>query len=100
MRHKSQKVFRVILFGIPQHQKEYLIYVPSTRRIFSSNDVVFDEKNSALAYTSPPYSEALAMRPTVSYILYATSSHEQTGNIITFEQFEEGNLLENERNVA
>ena len=41
---------------------------------------------------SCPYSEALAMRPAVSYIPYATSYHEQTGNIITFAQFEEGNL--------
>ena len=42
---------------------------------------------------SCPYSEALAMRPAVSYIPYATSSHEQTGDIITFAQFEEGGLL-------
>ena len=27
--------------------------------------------------------------------MYATSSHEQNGNIITFAQFEEGDLLEN-----
>ena len=39
------------------------------------------------------------MRPSLSYILYTTSDHEQTGNIITFEQFEEGNLVENERNA-
>ena len=39
------------------------------------------------------------MRPSVSYITYATSSHEQTGNIIHFAQFEEGGLVENERNA-
>ena len=33
------------------------------------------------------------MRPSVSYILCATSSKEQTGDIITFEKFEEGDLL-------
>ena len=33
------------------------------------------------------------MRPSVSYIPCATSSKEQTGNIITFTQFEEGDLL-------
>ena len=33
------------------------------------------------------------MRPDVSSTPYATSSREQTGNIITFAQFEEGNLL-------
>ena len=48
---------------------------------------------------SRPYLEALAMWPEVSYILYATSYHEQTGDIITFAQFEEGNLVENERNA-
>ena len=31
------------------------------------------------------------MQPTVSYIPYDTYSQEQTGNIITFTQFEEGN---------
>ena len=33
------------------------------------------------------------MRPAVTYTLYATSSKEQNGNIITFAQFEEGNIL-------
>ena len=33
------------------------------------------------------------MRPAVYYITYATSSREQTGDIIMFEQFEEGDLL-------
>ena len=52
------------------------------------------KKSIALANTSLPYSEALAMQPSVSYIPYATSSHEQNGNIITFAKFEEGNLEE------
>ena len=39
------------------------------------------------------------MQPTVSYILHAKLSHEQTGKIITFPQFEEVNLVENEHNV-
>ena len=46
-----------------------------------------------LAYTSQPYSEAVDMRPDVTYTPYATSSREKTGNIITFAQFEEGGLL-------
>ena len=33
------------------------------------------------------------MRPDMTYTTYATSSREQTGNIIKFTQFEEGNLL-------
>ena len=99
MRNQSQKVFCGIFIGIPQHQKGYLIYVPSTRTIVSSHDVVFDENISiALSYTSRPYSEALAMWPEVLHIIYGTSSNEQTGDIITFAQFEEGNLVENKRN--
>ena len=35
----------------------------------------------------------MAMRPSVTYAHYDTSSKEQTGNIITFEKFEEGSLL-------
>ena len=57
------------------------MYVPSTRKIISSYDVVFDEKiSSALAYMSQPYSEAMAMRPAVTYTPYGTSSREQTGD--------------------
>ena len=46
-----------------------------------------------LAYTPRPYSEAMAMRPSVSYIPCATSSKGKTGDVITFSQFEESNLL-------
>ena len=64
MRHQSQKGFREIFIGIPQHQKGYLIYVPSTQKIVSSQDVVFEKMfSSALAYNSRPYSEALVMQP-------------------------------------
>ena len=75
MRHQAQKGFRGIFFGIPEHQKGYLVYVPSTRKIISSYNVVFDKSfSSALAYTSRPYSEVMAMHPAVTYTLYATSS--------------------------
>ena len=42
--HQSQKGFCGIFVGIPQHQKWYLIYVPSTRKIVSLHGVVFDKK--------------------------------------------------------
>ena len=45
LRHQSQKGFCGMFVGIPQHQKGYLVYVPITRKIISSFDVVFDEKN-------------------------------------------------------
>ena len=35
------------------------------------------------------------MLPSVLYIPYAKSSHEHTGDIITFAQFEDGDLVEN-----
>ena len=93
MCHQAQKGFRGIFVGIPQHKKRYLVYVPSTRKIISSYDVVFDEKkSSALEYASQPYSEAMVVRPSVTYTPCATSSREQTGNIITFAQFEEGDI--------
>ena len=69
-----QNPFCGIFIGIPDHQKGYLVYVNSTRKIISSYDVVFGEKySSALAYTSRPYLEAMVMRPAVTYTPYATS---------------------------
>ena len=40
------------------------------------------------------------MRPAVTYTPCATSQREQTGSIITFTQFEEGNILTETRNDA
>ena len=93
MRYQAKKGFRGIFVGITEHQKGYLVYVLSTRNIISSYDVVFDESlSSSLTYTSQPYSEAMAMCPSMKYTHCATSLREQTGNIITFIQFEEGNI--------
>ena len=39
----------------------------------------------------------MAMRVSVTYTPYATSSREQTGDVITFAQFEEGDLLSETR---
>ena len=99
MRHQAQKGFCGIFVGIPQHQKGYLVYVPSTRKVILSYNVRFDESfSSAQSYTSRPYAEAMAMRPAVTYTPYATSSKEQTGDVITFAQLEEGGLLSETRN--
>ena len=57
------------------------------------------KQSSALTYTSRLYSDALAIQQAALYIPYGTSSHEQNGNIITFAQFEEGGVLENNRNA-
>ena len=42
----------------------------------------------------------MVMRPSVTYTPCDMSSREQTGNIITFAQFEEGNILTKTRNDA
>ena len=42
MCHQEQKGFHGIFVRIPQYQKGYLVYIPSTRKIISSYDVVFD----------------------------------------------------------
>ena len=99
MRHQSQNLFRGLFVGIQQHQKGYLVYVPSTCKIVSSHDIISDKIfSSQLSYKSHPYSESLNMQPAISYIPYDTSYHEQTGDIITFAQFEGVNLVQNEGN--
>ena len=40
------------------------------------------------------------MQPEVTYMIYVTYYHEQTGDIITFAQFEEGSLVVNECNIG
>ena len=94
MHHQEQKRFFGIFVGIPEHQKGYLVYIPRRMKVISSYDVVFDKSfSSALSYRSRPYSAALTMRPAVTYTPYATSTKEQTGNVITFAQFEEGKFI-------
>ena len=101
MRHQAQKGFCGIFIGIPYHKKGYHVYVPSTRKIISSYDVVFDEfVSSVLVYMSQPYSEAMDVSLSVTYIPWATYLRKQTGDIITFAQFEEGNILSETRNNA
>ena len=41
MRHQAQKGFGGMLVGIPQHKKWYLLYVPGTRKVIFSYDLVF-----------------------------------------------------------
>ena len=93
MRHQAHKGFCGIFVGIPEHQKGYLLYVPSTTKIIYLYDIVFDESfSSALEYTLRPYSEAMATCPAETYKTCDTSLREQTGDVITFAQFEEGNI--------
>ena len=62
---------------------------------------MFDENfSSVLAYTSQPYSEAMVMRPAGTYTPCATFLRDQTGDIITFTQFEKGNMWTKTSNDA
>ena len=93
MHHQAKTCFCGILVGIPQHLKDYLMYVIVTRKIISSYYIVFDENiSSIIAYKSQPYLKAMAMHTDVSYTPYATPLKEQTSNRITFEQFKGENL--------
>ena len=49
---------------------------------------------------SQPYSESMVVRPSVTYTPCATYLREKTSDIITFKQFEEGNILTETRNDA
>ena len=68
--------------------------------ISSYDDVSYESFSSTFSYMSQPYAESMTMSPDVSYTPYATSSREQTGDIITFAQFEEGGLLSEAQNLS
>ena len=75
------------------------MYVPSTRKIISSCDVVFDESfSSALDYMSQIDPEAMVMDTAVMYTPCPTSSREKTIDIITFTHFKDGNVITKTRN--
>ena len=40
---KTERGMRGIFIGFPYQQKGYLLYVPASRQIVSSGDVMFDE---------------------------------------------------------
>ena len=86
----------IVASSVESHntRKGYLIYVPITRKYFLHMTLYSTtQSSSTLACTWHTCSEVLAMQPSVSYIPYATSSHEQNVNIINFAQFKEGNLV-------
>ena len=46
MRHQAQKWFCGIFVDIQEHKKGYIVYIPSTRKVISSYDVVFFERTN------------------------------------------------------
>ena len=45
MSHQAQKGFRGIFMGIPQHQKGYLVYVPTDRKVILMYNVSAEHSN-------------------------------------------------------
>ncbi len=85
----AQRGIKGIDLGFSLTQKGLLLYVPSTRQIVISGDVICDETfASTVAETWRAFHYALALRPT-SFIpdLYTVLEH--TGDLLS--QFEEGN---------
>ena len=65
----TQRGIRGIHLGFSPTQKGLLLYVPSTRQIVISGDVICDETfASTVAETWKPFHDALALRPTASFI--------------------------------
>ncbi len=65
----TQRGIRKIHLGFSPTQKGLLLYVPSTRQIIISGDVICDETfASTVAETWRPFHDALALRPTASFI--------------------------------
>ena len=73
------------------------MYVPSTSKIISSYDVLFDESFS-IYVTTLFRSNGDASRSDVYTICYVLDR--KTGDIITFAQFEEGKILTKTLNDA
>jgi hypothetical protein len=75
-------------------QPKHTMDVPSTRQIVISGDVICDETfASTVAETWKPFHDALALRPTASFITDSYTVLEHTGDLLS--QFEEGNATAN-----
>ncbi|MGH7974584.1 MAG: hypothetical protein ACREBR_03580 [bacterium] len=87
--HIPQRGVRDVFIGFPRDQSGSLVFIPSTRQILVSADVVYDQGfSSALTYTDKPFHDAITLRPSVSYVSKPSTFYEQTGDIITFAQDE------------
>jgi len=88
----TQRGIRGIHLGFSPTQKGWLLYVPSTRQIVISGDVICDENfASTVAETWRPFHDALALRPETSFIPDPHTFVEHTGDMLS--QVEEGNTV-------
>jgi hypothetical protein len=95
----TQRGIRGIHLGFSPTQKGLPVYVPSTRQIVISGDVIHDDTfASTVAETWRPFHDALALRPTASFIPDSYTVLERTGDLLS--QFEEGNATANNNQTA
>ena len=84
----SQRGFRGMFVGFNESDSGYQVYIPNTRQIVSSRDVIFDEDFvSTLAHKHQSYKEALKVRhmdnpPSSNFV-----APERTGDITTMHPF-------------
>jgi len=92
--NQTQRGIRGIFIGFPRNQKGFLVFVPSTRQIVVSGDVVFDETfYCAIATTWRPFHDSLALRPISSNAPTGDMTVEETGTIDdVFPSLQEGTL--------
>jgi hypothetical protein len=100
----TQHGIRGIHLGFSFTQKGLLLYIPSTRQIIISGDVVSgdvicDETfASTVAETWRPFHDALALRPTASFIPDSYTVVEHTEDLLS--RFKEGNATANNNQTA
>jgi hypothetical protein len=89
----TERGIRAVFIGIPENQKGYLMYVPSTRAIMVSGDIIFDESfRSTLSTPWHQYKGSQPLCPADDFIPNVTTTVESTGTIQDLMQpVEEGN---------
>ncbi len=89
---QTQRGIRCVFLGFPANQRGYLLYVPASREIVVSGDVLFDETfASAIATTWKPFHDSLTLRPKGSAIPDPNTLIESTGTVASVPTFDEGN---------
>ena len=80
----SQRGARGIFIGFDHHTPGYLVFIPSTRQIVTSVDIIFDKYFlSALVHKSRAYREALLTRPINDITTDPNDVTDHTGDIST-----------------
>ena len=84
----AQRGFRGVFIGFDQKTNGYLAYVPVTRQIVTSKDIIFDESfASTLAEGDRPFKEAMAVRPFFDLPVPWEDITDHTGDITTMSPY-------------